>query len=134
MTTFTQLNARLKNFLRGWLFVLGQKEGLLEFATVCIKSEVILKSSWYQACNPKTVKTVAYFTYNLHPSVPWNYLTRKICFISLMMTNRSFFLARLINVITTTCTALCLAYTTGPISLWQKTIKLILNMCKTHMF
>ena len=42
MTTFTQLTARLKNFLRVWLLVLGLKEGLVECATVCIKSKVIL--------------------------------------------------------------------------------------------
>ena len=42
LTTFTQLNARLKNFLRGWLLVLSLKEGLVECATVCVKSEVIL--------------------------------------------------------------------------------------------
>jgi hypothetical protein len=42
LTTFTQ-TARLKNFLRGWLLILGLKEGLVECATVCIKSEVILK-------------------------------------------------------------------------------------------
>ena len=38
MTTFTQLTARLKNFLMNWLFVLG----LVECATLCVKSEVIL--------------------------------------------------------------------------------------------
>ena len=38
LTTFTQLTARLKNFLRGWWLILG----LVEFATVCVKSEVIL--------------------------------------------------------------------------------------------
>ena len=43
--TFAQLSARLKNFLRGWLLVLGLKEGLVECATVCVKSEVILLSS-----------------------------------------------------------------------------------------
>ena len=42
LTTFTQLTARLKNFLRGWLLVLRLKEGLVECATVCVKSEVIL--------------------------------------------------------------------------------------------
>ena len=42
MTTFAQLSARLKNFLRGWLLVLGLKEGLVEFATVCVKSVVML--------------------------------------------------------------------------------------------
>ena len=31
-----------KTFLRGWLLVLGLKEGLVECATVCIKSVVIL--------------------------------------------------------------------------------------------
>ena len=42
MTTFVQLSARLKNFLRGWLLVLGLKESLVEFAIVCVKSVVIL--------------------------------------------------------------------------------------------
>ena len=39
---FTQLTERLTNFLRGWLLALGIKEGLVECATVCVKSEVIL--------------------------------------------------------------------------------------------
>ena len=42
LTTLTQLTARLKNFSRGWLLVLSLKEGLVECATVCVKSEVIL--------------------------------------------------------------------------------------------
>jgi hypothetical protein len=42
LTTFAQLSARLKNFLRGWLLVLGIKEGLVKGATVCVKSVVIL--------------------------------------------------------------------------------------------
>ena len=42
LTTFTQLTKRLNNFLRGWLLILDLKEGLVECATVCIKSEVIL--------------------------------------------------------------------------------------------
>ena len=42
MTTFAQLGAKVKNFLRGWLLVLGLKEGLVECATVCVKSVVIL--------------------------------------------------------------------------------------------
>ena len=42
LTTFTQLTTRLKNFLRGWLLVISLKKGLVEWATVCIKSEVIL--------------------------------------------------------------------------------------------
>jgi hypothetical protein len=42
LTTFTQLTERLKNFLRSWLLVLSLKEGLVDCATVCVKSEVIL--------------------------------------------------------------------------------------------
>ena len=42
LTTFAQLSARLRNFLGGWLLVLGIKEGLVECATVCVKSVVIL--------------------------------------------------------------------------------------------
>ena len=42
MTTFTQLNARLKNFLNGCLLAWALKEFLVECATSCIKSEVIL--------------------------------------------------------------------------------------------
>ena len=44
MTTFTQLTARLINFLMDWLLVLGLEKGLVEFATVCLKSWVILIS------------------------------------------------------------------------------------------
>ena len=40
LTTFTQLNARLKNFLNGWLLVLGLKKFLVECATSCVKSLV----------------------------------------------------------------------------------------------
>jgi hypothetical protein len=43
LTTFAQLSARLKNFLRGWLLVLGIKEGLVKCATVSVKSVVILE-------------------------------------------------------------------------------------------
>ena len=42
LTTFTQLTARRINFYRGWLFIFGLKEGLVECATLCVKSEVIL--------------------------------------------------------------------------------------------
>ena len=42
LTTFTQLAERLKNFFRGWLLILDLKEGLVECAPVCVKSEVIL--------------------------------------------------------------------------------------------
>ena len=44
LKTFTQVTTRLKNFLVGWSLVLGLKEGLVECATVRIKSCVILKS------------------------------------------------------------------------------------------
>ena len=47
LTTFTKLTARFKNFLMNWLLVLGIKEGLLECATVCVKSEVILSTVFY---------------------------------------------------------------------------------------
>ena len=43
LTTFTQLTTRLKNFLMDWLLVLGLEEGLVECATLCIKSWVILR-------------------------------------------------------------------------------------------
>ena len=42
LTAFVQLSVRHKNFLGGWLLVLGIKEGLVECATVCVKSVVIL--------------------------------------------------------------------------------------------
>ena len=48
MPTFAQLSARLKNFLRGWFLVLGLKEDLVECATVCVKSVVILLSRDFQ--------------------------------------------------------------------------------------
>ena len=41
-----QLTARLKNFLWDWLLALGIKEDLVECATVCIKSEVILFNTY----------------------------------------------------------------------------------------
>ena len=46
----TQLNARLKNFLNGWLLVLGPKQCLVECATSCVKSEVIV------LCNARSSK------------------------------------------------------------------------------
>ena len=38
------MTARLRNFLRDWLLFLGLKECLVERATLCVKSEVILMS------------------------------------------------------------------------------------------
>ena len=40
--TFSHLTATLKNLVIGWLLVLGLNEGLVECATACVKSEVIL--------------------------------------------------------------------------------------------
>ena len=45
LTTFTQLTTRRNFFLMGWLLVLGLEEGLVECATLCIKSWVILLNS-----------------------------------------------------------------------------------------
>ena len=42
LTTFTQLNARPKFFLQGWLLALSIKEGPIKCAVVCNKSCVIL--------------------------------------------------------------------------------------------
>ena len=36
LTTFTQVTARLKNFLVGWLLIIGLKECLVECVTVCV--------------------------------------------------------------------------------------------------
>ena len=44
LTPFTQLPARLKNFLMGQLLILGLKECLVECAILFVKSEVILRS------------------------------------------------------------------------------------------
>jgi hypothetical protein len=52
--TFTQLTARLKDFLTGWLLVLGLNEGLVECGTVCDKIEVILKALFFK---PKGLKS-----------------------------------------------------------------------------
>ena len=46
LTTFTQVTARLKHFLMGWLLALGLKECLVKCATVCVKSVVILFYSY----------------------------------------------------------------------------------------
>ena len=73
--TFTQLTERLRNFLRGWLLVLGLKEGLVECATVCIKSVVILanhqlfnKGWWNQeeggSTSPPRLGKISFLTLN----------------------------------------------------------------------
>ena len=54
-TTFTQLAARLKKIVTGWLLVLDLKEGLIKCAPVCVKSEVILlAASWLMTTLPVT--------------------------------------------------------------------------------
>ena len=42
LMTFTQVTPRLKNFLVGWLLVLGLKEGLVECATVSFSKQMAL--------------------------------------------------------------------------------------------
>ena len=44
LTTFTQMTARLKTFLRDWLLFLGLKEGLVECATVCFILDFLIIS------------------------------------------------------------------------------------------
>ena len=44
---FVQLSSRLVEFLMEWLLVLGLKECLVDCATVCIKSVVILRMHVY---------------------------------------------------------------------------------------
>ena len=46
----------LKNFLRGWLSVLGIKEGLVECATVCVKSVVIQYHIEHNMLNVNPIK------------------------------------------------------------------------------
>ena len=48
----------------GWLLILGLKEGLVECATVCIKSEVILSKvhhalKWCQFTTPRATKATS---------------------------------------------------------------------------
>ena len=88
LTTFTQLTARLKNFLRGWLLVLSLKEGLVEFATVCIKSEVILtrvhkySTYYYVLCNtmadPIYPQLLFWISENCHHQRAWQYYVESI--------------------------------------------------------
>ena len=68
LTTITQQTARLKNFLRGWLLVLRLKEGLVECATVCVKSEVILMILAIMRGN---MDVIMYYMMNLDEKV-WN--------------------------------------------------------------
>ena len=66
-STFSQLSARLKNFLGGWLLVMGIKEDLVECATVCVKSVVILEMTYmnethaYLMYLPSTVAGISHF-------------------------------------------------------------------------
>ena len=47
--TFTQLTARPKNFFMGWLLVFRLEEGLVDCATLCVESEVILTEALHKA-------------------------------------------------------------------------------------
>ena len=58
LTTFVQLSARLKNFLGGWLLVLGIKEGLVGCATMCVKSVVILLYNQVEGEEKRSAQTV----------------------------------------------------------------------------
>ena len=58
--TFTQLNARLKNISMGWLLVLGLKECLVQCATLCVKSEVMLMHIYSES--KRMTITNAHFT------------------------------------------------------------------------
>ena len=83
-TTFTQLTARIKNFLRGWWLILSLYEGLLECATVCVKSEVILIHiygsvihSWnisHQLDCPKQARKIKDQSWS-----PWNFQHALLC-------------------------------------------------------
>ena len=60
--TFTQLAARHKNFLMEWLLVLGLKESLVECATLCVKSEVMLRCKYITELYVEVKKQkIAYF-------------------------------------------------------------------------
>ena len=73
LKTFTQLIARLKNFLRGWLLVLDLKEGLVECATVFVKSEVILLCLAYASMGSSVYARSNVFTASrLHSTMGWN--------------------------------------------------------------
>ena len=59
-TTFTDLTAIFEDSLMGWLLGLGLKEGLLECATVCVKSEVILIFFKFQGFEVAEEENAAY--------------------------------------------------------------------------
>ena len=52
LATFTQVTPRLKNFLVGWLLVLGLKEGLVECVTVCVGHTIDLVSKLEEYADP----------------------------------------------------------------------------------
>ena len=69
MTTFTQLNARLKNLVNCWLLVLGLKECLVECGTLCVKSEVILLQSNSKTLSPYYFFVMTTIVENYHSTV-----------------------------------------------------------------
>ena len=71
--TFTQLNTKLKNFLRGWLLVLGLKECVVECATLCVKSEVILLSMYTYFVNSRVAATGGLVRGVLSPRNFWGF-------------------------------------------------------------
>ena len=80
LTTFVQLSARLKNFLGGWLLVFGIKEGLVECATVCVKSVVILNSILSLLCSP--INTLAPCAkHNVHTKTRWIDLANQLVIV-----------------------------------------------------
>ena len=81
LTTFTQVTARLKNFLVGWLLVLRLKKGLVECATVCVKSWVIL-TDFKSNVGTSLVRIESEFL--------WNYDAVPLCTVCFLYLNYSF--------------------------------------------
>ena len=88
LTTFTQLKARLKNFLRGWLLVLGLKECLVECATLCVKSEVIL--AIIIAIGFKNSKHVMHFSFH------WLFISYLVVILQWVKNQSKWFFDRII--------------------------------------
>ena len=95
MTTNDQLIARLKNFLTDWFLGLGLKECLVECATLCVKSEVILTWSDWPFWQQIFFKISGF---RIHPSKAnfckeWqdsNIFLVKSCWILQLLINKSF--------------------------------------------
>ena len=70
LMTFTQLTARLKNFLRGWLLISSLKEGMVECGTVFAKSKVILSMAWFDQIQQSARKSTELSTFCLQVRKP----------------------------------------------------------------